>query len=99
MFSPLLSGDKLVLARLPNAADISTATCAHVGTLAVEPTFIAEVARGVASSTDREIARLRERASGTDQRFFWGTKRGETVLLRRGQHGDQLIVAPGGGHR
>ena len=99
VFSPTLQGGDLVLARLPNSADGSSTQQAQrgahvdghvveVATLAVEPTFLSEVARAVVASADRDISRLRDRAAGNDGRFFWGSKRGETLLLRRGPHGD-----------
>ena len=99
MFQPVLRGSDLILARLPNDADVLATHRAHVGALAVEPTFLSEVARAVVATTDREFVRLRERASGQDARFFWGSRRGESLLMRRGPHGDQVVVPPGTGHR
>ena len=92
MLNPILMDGVLHVTRLPHVN-------VTLNSLTVEPSFWGQVARYVSNTNDPRITALRSLAGGRDGTYNWQPRGPHRVLIRRGPHGQQLVIPPEGGLR
>ena len=64
----------------------------HVGSLVVEPTFLARVSKATWEHPNREMAVFGKRARGSHPSFHVASRHGFELVFRKTAEGDRLVV-------